>query len=88
MCVPAGGTDITLHGNLIRGRNTIFPLYQVTGIGSKRGQRAFCMAERADPIRMGQAACFFLQPLSVCERYLIQLAKNSKWTYHRYVSLS
>lgn len=88
MGVAAGTALVTLHGHFMGGWKSVLPLHQITGIGSKREQTGFRMADGTDSVRMGQAPCLLLQPLSVRERYLIQLAKNGKWTYHRHVSSS
>ncbi len=86
--MSAGAALVTLHGYLMCGWKGVFPFHQVTGIGCKRGQTGLRMTAGADPVRMGQTPCLFLQPLPVRKRYPVQLAKNGKWTYHKYVSSS
>lgn len=82
MGMAAGTALVTLYSYLVCDGKILFPLHQVTRIRRKRGQACFCMADRADTIRMGHAACFPLKPLPVRKRYLVQLAKNGKRPYH------
>ena len=55
--MAAGTAPVTLYGYFVRDRKILFPLHQVTRIRRKRGQACFCMADRTDAIRMGQAPC-------------------------------
>ena len=84
MGMAAGTALVTLYSHLVCDGKILFPLHQVTCIRRKRGQACFCMADRADTIRMGQAACLLLKPLPIGKRYLVQLAKNGKRPDHWY----
>ena len=84
MGMAAGTALVTLYGYFVCDGKILFPLHQVTLIRRKWRQACFCMADRADTIRMGQALCLLLKPLPVGKGYLVQLAKNSKWSYHWY----
>ncbi len=84
MGMAAGTALVTLYSYFVCDGKVLFPLHQVTRIGRKRGQAGFCMADRTDTIRMGQAPCLLFKPLPVGKRYLVQLAKNGKWSYHWY----
>lgn len=84
MGTATGAALVTLYSYFVSGRSPAHPFHQVTCIGCKRGQTGFCMTDRTDTICMLQAFCLLCQPLSIGKRYLIQLAKNSKWSYHWY----
>lgn len=84
--MAAGAAPVTLYAHFTGGRNPIFPFHQVTRIGSKRRQAGLCVADRADTVCVGEASRLLFKPLFVGKRYLIQLAKNSKWSYHRFVA--
>ncbi len=84
MGMAAGTAPVTLYSYFVCNGQILLPLHQITRIGRKWGQTCFRMADRADTIRMGEAPSLLVKPLPVGKRYLVQLAKNSKWSYHWY----
>ena len=84
MGVSTGTALIALHDHFMNDNKPILPLHQIACIRSKCRQTGFRMADRADPDCVIQTFCLLLNQLPVGKRYLIQLAKDGKRTYHKY----
>lgn len=71
----------------IRGRSRWTPdtgTHEAGGFRHRSARHPACQRchGTSDTIRMGEASSLLFKPLPIGKRYLIQLAKNSKWSYH------
>lgn len=84
MGMAAGSTAVPGNFDPVCGRHSLPYFNQISVITGKFRKTPFCPAERAGVIGTGvETGQILFKPLAVRKRNLIQLAKNSKYPYHK-----